>query len=216
MAPESLCFHEGRLESSSGSWAGKRVIYSCCTGPPRAPAPAPGTCHQAFCSDRAGIRWSWRAGPSSGPAGAMERLGPPLLPRGLAPLSCWREDVTASQKQDFFFPPNVSPPQGTSDKEYLVLCFPEPQVPKLGAVPLTLSLHAPPCCCCHHKLEPHRKAPESQPAGEGDAPEFILRIFSLMPLFLVPSVGEAAGGICVLQISLPSLPSPGGCWGKVG
>ena len=39
MAPESLCFHEGRLESSLGSWAGKRVIYSCCTGPPRAPAP---------------------------------------------------------------------------------------------------------------------------------------------------------------------------------
>ena len=65
-----------------------------------------------------------------------------------------------------------------------------------------------------------RKPPESQSAGEGDAPEFILRIFSLMPLFLAPSVGEAAGGVCVLEISLPSLPSPGqgwrGRWGEWG
>ena len=92
MAPESLCFHEGRLESSSGSWTGKRVIYSCYTGSPRAPAPVPGTCHQAFCSDRAGTHWSWQVGPSSGPAGTIERLGPPLLPWGPAPLSCWRKD----------------------------------------------------------------------------------------------------------------------------
>lgn len=40
MAPESLCLHEGRLDSSLGSWVGKRVIYSCCTCPPRAPAPS--------------------------------------------------------------------------------------------------------------------------------------------------------------------------------
>lgn len=53
------------------------------------------------------------------------------------------------------------------------------------------------------------KAPESQSAGEGDAQEFILRIFPLTPLFAVPAVDEATGGICVLEISLPKLPSPG-------
>lgn len=158
---------------------------------------------------------------SIGPGGRGPVLGQRVPWRGSVPRCCpgaWLPSPAGGRtslllRNRIFFPPNVSPPQGTRDKEYLVLCFPEPQVPKLGAVPLTLSLHALPCCCCHHKLEPHRKAPESQSAGEGDAPEFILRIFSLMPLFLVPSVGEAAGGICVLQISLPSLPSPGGCWG---
>lgn len=55
MAPESLCLHEGRLESSWGAWAGKRVIYIRCTYPPGAPAPVPGTCHLALCGDSIGI-----------------------------------------------------------------------------------------------------------------------------------------------------------------
>lgn len=78
MAPESLCPHKGRLESRLGSWAGKRVIYSCCTCPTRAPAPVPGTCHKAFCGDSTGIHESWRVEPRSGPEGIMERPGPPL------------------------------------------------------------------------------------------------------------------------------------------
>lgn len=53
------------------------------------------------------------------------------------------------------------------------------------------------------------KAPENQSAGEGDAQGFILRILSLTPLFSVPAVDEATGGICVMEISLPVLPSPG-------
>lgn len=80
MAPGSLCFHEGRLESIRGAWAGERDIYSCCTCPPRAPAPVPGTCHPAFSGDSIGIRKSWWAGPRSAPEGIMGRPGPPLRP----------------------------------------------------------------------------------------------------------------------------------------
>ena len=239
MAPESLCFHEGRLESSSGSWAGKRVIYSCCTGSPRAPAPVPGTCHQAFCSDRTGTRWSWQVGPSSGPAGAIERPGPRCCPGARLPspagrwtfwivagqfLAPWlmrwerlgREDVTASKKQDFFFP-KMFPLLGAQGIKNI--WFSASQSPRFQSWGLSRSpspFMPCPAAVATTNWNLTRKAPESQSAGEGDAPEFILRIFSLMPLFLVPSVGEAAGGVCVLQISLPSLPSPGGGGGGSG
>lgn len=179
MAPESLCFHEGRLESSSGSWAGKRVIYSWAAQAlpghlplPQAPAIRPPV--------TAGIRWSWRAGPSSGPAGAMERLGPPLLPRAWLPLLL--EGGRHCFSETGFFSPKCFPPQGTRDKEYLVLCFPEPQVPKLGAVPLTLSLHALPLLLLPPQTGTSPQGSESQSAGEGGCPrEFILVISPSCP-----------------------------------
>lgn len=76
MASGSLCLHEERPESSLGSWVEKRVIYSCCTRPPGAPAPVPGTCHPAFCSDSIGIHESWWTGFGLGqaPIGAKARL----------------------------------------------------------------------------------------------------------------------------------------------
>lgn len=213
MAPESLCFHEGRLGGLR--LLGREEGYlQLLHRPSRAPAPAPGTCHQAS-SDSWHPLVTRRGGAQFWASGCHGEARSPLLPGAWLPLLLEREDVTASQKQDFF-PPNVSLLGAQRDKN---ICFSASQSPRFqswGAVPLTLSLHALPCCCCHHKLEPHRKAPGNQSAGEGDAPEFILRIFSLMPLFLVPSVGETAGGICVLQIQLTFTAQPWGCWGKWG
>lgn len=126
-----------------------------------------------------------------------------------------KEDVTASKKQDFFFQmfpllgvqgiKNIwfSASQSPRFQRWGLSLSPSPFMPCLAAVATT-------------NWTLTRKAPESQSAGEGDAPEFILRIFSLMPLFLAPSVGEAAGGVCVLEISLLSLPSPGQGWRGVG
>lgn len=80
---------------------------------------------------------------SVGPGGRGPVLGQRVPWRGSVPRCCpgaWLPSPAGGRtslllRNRIFFPPNVSPPQGTRDKEYLVLCFPEPQVPKLGAVP---------------------------------------------------------------------------------
>lgn len=111
-------------------------------------------------------------------------------------------------------PPLRTPPWGVRDKECLASASQSPSI-QSWELSLSPSPSTPcPAAVATTKWKLTRKAPESQSAGEGDAQEFILRIFSLTPLFSGPSMGEAAGGICVLEINLPSLPSPGR--GKVG
>lgn len=82
---------------------------------------------------------------------------------------------------------------------------------RAGNRPRSLSPSVPcPAAVATTNLNLTHKPPECQSAGEGDAQEFILRFFSLTPLCSAPSVGEAAAGTCVLEISLPSLASPRG------
>lgn len=61
-------------------------------------------------------------------------------------------------------------------------CFPTAPVSRADNCPLWLSPSMP-CraAVATTNLKLTHKAPEGQSAGEGDAQEFILRIFSLMP-----------------------------------
>lgn len=85
MAPGNLCLHDGDEAGGLATWAGMRVIYSCCTCPPRAPTPVPGTCHPDFCDVRISILESWWeeilvwAGSHGGEA-SMATGAPPCLP----------------------------------------------------------------------------------------------------------------------------------------
>lgn len=102
------------------------------------------------------------------------------------------------------------------DNERLVPVSPKPQYPELATVP-TLPPSVPcPAVVATTNLKLTHKVLESQSAGEGDAQEFILGIFSLTPLFSAPSVDEAAAGICVLtdRLTLTAQPLAGGRWGE--
>lgn len=93
-------------------------------------------------------------------------------------------------------------------------CFPKGPVPRARNCPPPLPSRLYPAAVATTNLKLTHKVLESQSAGEGDAREFILRIFSLTPLFSVPSVDEAAAGIFVLRSTYPSCPALGR--GKVG
>lgn len=77
----------GGLVSTNGDWSpvwvpgwGRGLFTVAVHAPPRAPAPVPGTCHQAFCGDSVGIHQSWWAGPRPEPEGIMGRPAARLLP----------------------------------------------------------------------------------------------------------------------------------------
>lgn len=164
-----------------GSLGGERVIYSCCTRPPRAPAPVPGTCHPAFWGDSLGILKSWRARPRSAPDASWEGQGPPLLTGHLAILveegplglvsgqflapqadvmgKIGEGRVTASEKRAF---PDVS--LGVWLKDVWFPFHQSPRIQSWETAPFTLSLRALSCRCCHHKLEPHPRA-SGKPVG---------------------------------------------------
>lgn len=149
MAPGSLCLRKGD-EVGLATWQGMRVIYSCCTCPPGAPTPVPGTCYPAFCGVSLGILESWWAEFWSG---LEAMVGRPVWPQVLLlayqitnfPGARWTPRLTGWERLAW-----IDHCFYKRDEQRWVVAAIVFQCPKLGGEPLS------PCAlalsCCHHKL----------------------------------------------------------------
>lgn len=139
-----------------------RVIYSCCTCPPGAPTPVPGTCYPAFCGVSLGILESWWVEFWSG---LEAMVGRPVWPQVLLLAyqitnfsgAHWTPRLIGWERLAWIghcfrdgTPPPRCFPWSKRDEQRCVVAAIVFQCPKLRGEPLS------PCAlalsCCHHKL----------------------------------------------------------------